>query len=190
MGSIQAFYEPSPVLEYAGNPLIEALPPISGEEEAAEAIASIPPLPGEERALPKHIRLHCLNRISYLVQPFMIHLEVEAVIGSVIRSGYIGRNPMDADTWRHMHSIGAKGGSSITNSTASTFSLIGLSGMGKTTALKAVLKLYPQVITHAGYDSIARMMDLWSGCVRLSFVLLIPHLVTIFMQRTILSNEA
>lgn len=151
MGSIQAFYEPSPVLEYAGNPLIEALPPISGEEEAAEAIASIPPLPGAERVLPKHIRLHCLNRISYLVQPFMIHLEVEAVIGSVIRSGYIGRNPMDADTWRHMHSVGAKGGSSITNSTASTFSLIGLSGMGKTTALKAVLKLYPQVITHARY---------------------------------------
>lgn len=151
MVSIQAFYEDSPVLEYAGNPLIEALPPILSEEDAGEGLASIPPLPGEERALPKHIRMHCLNRISHLIQPFMIHLELEAVISSVLRSGYIGRNPMDAATWRHLHSIRAQSGSSITNVTASTFSLIGLSGMGKTTALKAVLNLYPQVITHTRY---------------------------------------
>lgn len=149
--AIQAFYEDSPVLEYVGNPLIAALPPILSEEEAAEGLASIPPLPGEERTLAKHIRLHCLNRISHLIQPFTIHLELEAVISSILRSGYIGRNPMDATTWRHLHSIRAPSTSSITNVTASTFSLIGLSGMGKTTALKAVLNLYPQVITHTRY---------------------------------------
>jgi hypothetical protein len=148
---IQAFYETSKVLEYAGNPLIEGLPAILSEEEAAEAIASIPPLPGDERALPKEIRLHCINRVSHLIQPFSIHLELEAVISSVLRSGYIGRNPMDAATWRHLHSIRVKGASSFINATASTFSLIGLSGMGKTTALKAILKLYPQVIQHTRY---------------------------------------
>lgn len=45
---IQAWYEDSPVLEYAGNPLIEAMPPIMSEEEAAERLADIPPLPNDE----------------------------------------------------------------------------------------------------------------------------------------------
>lgn len=150
---IQAWYEDSPVLEYAGNPLIEAMPPIMSEEEAAERLAEIPPLPNDERAMPKEVRLHCINRISHLVQPLPIHLELEAVVSSIIRSGYTGRNPMDAATWRHLHAISQRTASptSTFNSTASTFSLVGLSGMGKTTALKSVLRLLPQVIKHTRY---------------------------------------
>jgi ABC-type dipeptide/oligopeptide/nickel transport system ATPase component len=36
-------------------------------------------------------------------------------------------------------------------STAETLTLIGLSGMGKTTALNSIAKLYPQVISHSKY---------------------------------------
>lgn len=150
--SVQAWYEASPVLEYAGNPLIEALPPIWSEEDAAERLAEIPPMLDEERSLPKEIRLHCINRLSHLIQPLPIHLELEAAISSVLRGGYVGRNPMDAKTVRHLHALTARNTSFSTfNSTASTFSLVGLSGMGKTTALKSVLRLYPQVIRHTRY---------------------------------------
>ncbi|SFM87243.1 ATP-binding protein [Rugamonas rubra] len=152
--TIQAWYEASPVLEYAGNPLIEAMPPIMSEEDAAERLSNFPPFPDDERELPKEIRLHCINRISHLVQPLPIHLELEAVVSSIIRSGYMGRNPMDAATWRHLHALSQRSTSpaSTFNSTASTFSLVGLSGMGKTTALKSVLRLLPQVIKHTRYQ--------------------------------------
>lgn len=149
---IQAWYEKSPVLEYAGNPLIEAMPPILPEEEAAESLAYIPPMPVEERDLPNEIRLHCINRLAHLVQPLSIHLELEAAVSSVLRGGYVGRNPMESSTWRHLHALAARTSSSaMFNSTASTFSLVGLSGMGKTTALKSVLRLYPQVVKHTRY---------------------------------------
>ena len=150
---IQAWYEASPVLEYAGNPLIEAMPPILAEEDAAERLAYIPPMPVEERDLPKEIRLHCINRLAHLVQPLPIHLELEAAVSSVLRGGYVGRNPMESSTWRHIHAVAARTSSNaMFNSTASTFSLVGLSGMGKTTALKSVLRLYPQVVKHTRYD--------------------------------------
>jgi len=151
--TVQAWYEEARVKEYAGNPLIEAMPPILSEEEAVDRIATSPPLPGDERYLPKEIRLHCINRLMHLVQPLSIHLELEAVISSVLRSGYVGRNPMEAGTWRHLHALAARNSTvPMFNSTASTFSLIGLSGMGKTTALLSILRMYPQVIKHTRYQ--------------------------------------
>jgi hypothetical protein len=150
---IQAWYEASPVLEYSGNPLIEAMPPILMEQDAAERLAVIPPMPKEEQMLPKEIRLHCVNRLSHLVMPLPIHLELEATVSSVLRGGYVGRNPMENGTWRHLHALAArKSSTAIFNSTASTFSLVGLSGMGKTTALNSLLRLYPQVVKHTRYN--------------------------------------
>lgn len=149
---IQAWYEKSPVLEYSGNPLIEAMPPILSEDAAGDRMAVTPPMPAEERTLPKEIRLHCINRLAHLVQPLPIHLELEAAVSSVLRGGYVGRNPMESSTWRRMHALAARNSSTtIFNETASTFSLVGLSGMGKTTALNSVLRLYPQVIRHTRY---------------------------------------
>lgn len=150
---LPAQYQPSPVPEYSGNPLIEAMPLILSETQAAEQLTTFPPEPAEERNQPKEVRLHCLNRLAHLVQPFPIYLDLENAIGSVLRNGYVGRNPLEAETWRHLHSLSMKHGPAPQfNSTASTFSLVGLSGIGKTTALNAVLRLYPQVITHQRYE--------------------------------------
>jgi hypothetical protein len=149
---IQAWYQQSPVLEYAGNPLIEAMPLILSEENAAIRLAAIPPMPDEERELPKEIRLHCINRLAHLIQPLPIHLELEAAVSSILRGGYVGRNPMESSTMRYLHGATGNSSTAMFNSTASTFSLVGLSGMGKTTALKSVLRLYPQVIRHARYN--------------------------------------
>lgn len=149
---VQAWYQRSPVAEYAGNPLIEAMPPILSEEEAAEQLASTPPMPDEERNYPKEVRLHCINRLAHLIQPLSIHLELEATVSSILRGGYVGRNPLESSTMRHLHGAARNSSTAMFNSTASTFSLVGLSGMGKTTALNSVLRLYPQVIRHARYD--------------------------------------
>lgn len=149
-----ALYQSSPVAEYAGNPLIEALPPILSEQQAAESIAYFPALPDAERSLPKEVRLHCIDRIKTLVQPLPIHLELESAVSTILRTGYVGRNPMHVSTWRHLQTLSTdRRALSTFNSSASTFSLVGLSGIGKTTALNAVLNLYPQTIVHHRYQN-------------------------------------
>ena len=152
--SSTAQYRPSPVAEYANNPLIEALPPILSEADAAMSIAYFPTGPDAERSLPREVRLHCIDRLKTLVQPLPIHIELESAVSSILRSGYVGRNPMHATTWRHLHTLSTdRRNLAGFNSSASTFSLVGLSSIGKTTALNAVLSSYPQLITHHRYQN-------------------------------------
>jgi hypothetical protein len=148
-----AKYISSQVKAYEGNPLIEALPPIMSEERAAELVSHFPPTPESERSLPSEIRLHCIDELRTVVRPMPIHLELESAISTLIRRGYVKRNPMESATWRHLYGLSAQS-TAATNftSSASSFSLVGLSGMGKSTALQAVLKLYPQVIEHQRYQ--------------------------------------
>lgn len=151
---IYATYTPSLVPEYKGNPLIEALPPILSEQDAAALIAHFPAREENEHALPKEIRLHCINRLRHVVQPLFIHLELESAISSLIRSGYVSRSPMVPATWRHLHALSTDQRAMANfHSSASTFSLVGLSGIGKTTALDAILRLYPQTIRHKSYKN-------------------------------------
>lgn len=152
--SVQVFakYHESPVLEFQGNPLIEALPPIFSETDAASLISYFPPVVDEERQHDKSVRLHCIDRLRSVVQPLPIHLELESAFSSLLRSGYVGRNPMSTATVRHLHSLSAPGGSDGFRSTATTFSLVGLSGIGKSTALESILRLYPQTIVHQRYE--------------------------------------
>lgn len=148
-----AQYAPSPIPDYAGNPLIEALPPVLAEMDAAKAIAHFPALASDERLFSKELRLHCVDRLKELIQPLPIHLELESAVSSILRTGYVSRNPVNAGTWRHLHTLSTnRRDLALFHSSASTFSLVGLSGIGKTTALNAVLSLYPQKIVHCRYE--------------------------------------
>ncbi len=149
---VAATYREPAVAQYQGNPLIEALPAIRTEAEAATAMALFPDEPGDERSLSKEVRLHCIDRLLQLIQPLPIHLELESAISSLMRSGYVGRNPVMPSTWRHVYSLAVNGGpDSGFRSTASTLSVVGLSGIGKSTALESILRLYPQAIRHRRY---------------------------------------
>lgn len=151
---IFANYAKQAIADYQGNPLIEALPPIFSEEVAMQLIANFPrPATSEELVLERSTRIHCIERLRSLVQPMMIHLELESMFSSLIRRGYVGRNPTSPATVRHLHSLsGAQRYHNGFKSTAETFSLVGLSGIGKSTALEAILSLYPQTIRHERYE--------------------------------------
>jgi len=140
-----ASYTKQVITEYAGNPLIEALPPILDETAAAELISNFPqPVTPEELELDGATRIHCIDRLRTVVQPFLLHLELESLLSLLIRRGYVGRNPTSASTVRHLHSLsGAQRYHDAFKSTADTFSVVGLSGIGKSTALHAILSLYP-----------------------------------------------
>ncbi|AIO71324.1 MULTISPECIES: ATP-binding protein [Burkholderiaceae] len=149
---VAAEYADSPIAQYQGNPLIEALPPIRSEADAAACMALFPDEPGGETGLSKEVRLHCIDRLLHLVQPLPIHLELESALSALIRSGYVGRNPLSQSTWRHVYSLAlGQAKESGFRSTASTLSVVGLSGIGKSTALESILRLYPQAIRHRQY---------------------------------------
>lgn len=148
----RADYNLTGMSQYDGNPLIESLPSILSDVDVVRRIGNMPPRPDEaERALDPKLRGHGINRMKDVVVPFHIHLKLEDLFSQLIRYGYTGRNPLHASSVRHRLPSSAEIKGHGFMSTAETLTLIGLSGMGKSTALNSIAKLYPQVIRHSKY---------------------------------------
>lgn len=153
-----AVYKDSPLSDYRGNPLIAALPPIYETEEVAKRIASFPDYDPNERNLSASLRHHCVMRIAEFVQPLSVHLDVESRFSRMIRHGYKARNPLGVGFVRRLRNANMLKPNSqedqedIISSSASGFSIIGISGIGKSTTVARNLLLYPQVIVHSKYE--------------------------------------
>ncbi|BAQ60813.1 Tn7-like transposition protein C [Geminocystis sp. NIES-3708] len=154
---IQAQYQDPLLSIYRNNPLIEALPTILSEEEAMVRLAYYPEYDTGERTLPNHLRLHLLQNVQQFVEPLPIHLDLEQRFSRMIRSGYRSRNPLTPEFRQQFHQpfqLSDSGEFSNLNirSTATGFTIMGISGIGKTTAIRSILSLYPQVIIHNQYQ--------------------------------------
>ncbi|MDU6878934.1 MAG: ATP-binding protein [Clostridium botulinum] len=135
-----AEYKEQIISEYKGNPFIEALPEITSSDEIVSRLAGFPPYDKDERLLDSQYRTHLVGRLYDVFQPLMIHLDLESRISRVVRQGYIGRNILDKSFVSNHY-----------RSTAGSFTLLGVSGMGKTTVVNRILAMYPQVIVHSKY---------------------------------------
>ncbi|WP_445626607.1 ATP-binding protein [Nostoc sp. DSM 114167] len=156
---VPASYRDPLISSYRGNPLIEALPPILSEEEVMQFLANYPNYDEGERQLPSHLRLHLVQNALQFFEPLPIHIDLEQRFSRMIRAGYQARNPLKADFWRNFQKQLDVLGSEVTTvtqnhrfrSTATGFTIIGISGVGKTTSVEAILDLYPQIIVHGHY---------------------------------------
>lgn len=163
---VEAVYQKQKVAEYNGNPFIESLPPLMEPIEVAKKIRNIPEISDEDKSQSTGVRSHMIQRISEFVEPMTNHLKIESKLGTIIRKGYLARNPMEIsflERIRILNNISndlLKKESSEENyvkkfeglrSTADAFPVIGVSGMGKTTAVEKLLLMYPQVIIHSKY---------------------------------------
>ncbi len=138
--------------QYDGNPLIECLPAILTDVDVVRYVGNLPPKPTvDELRLSPKMRGHGVNRLKDVVIPLDIHLHLEDCFSQLIRYGYTARNPFFPETVRHRQSLQGSAVCGGFKSSASIMTLIGLSGMGKTTALNAITKLYPQVVSHSKY---------------------------------------
>lgn len=140
---------------YQHNLWIEALPPILTEEEASRKMKRYPVYDNEERKKSDEARIHAVQRIRTYVEPLPMLLDLEERFSRMIRQGYLARNPIDAEYVRQMRAGFTDlepGEIPVIRSSAAGFAVIGLSGMGKTTAIESVLSLYPQVIQHSEYN--------------------------------------
>jgi hypothetical protein len=154
----KACYLPQIIEEYKGNPLIEALPPIYSSYEAAKLLTVDPGYNEGEREFDAQYRFHCIGRLFRYFQPLDTHIDIEQRVSRAIRQGYISKNPVTPDYAARLAqgaaAIREKSGLNAVysmNSTASGFTVIGMSGVGKTTAMEKVLSLYPQQILHTQY---------------------------------------
>lgn len=159
-GSVAAEYIPQVVEDYKGNPFIEALPPIMSTAAAMEALAMRPPYNEGERELDAHYRCHSIQRLFRYFQPLDTHIDIEGRFSRCIRQGYVPRNPVGSQYARQLQqggdaiqarSLEASDFRSI-RSTACGFTVIGMSGVGKSTGVERVLSQYPQCITHTRYQ--------------------------------------
>ncbi|WP_252225749.1 ATP-binding protein [Clostridium sp. ZBS2] len=157
---IDAVYKTQEISEYKGNPMVEALPNIKSKKEVIDDICVYPLYEEEERTLASHLKLHVIQRIFKYFQPLPMHLDLESRISRMIRQGYINRNPLTAEYKRALNNgyRDIKNGyitqNELFTTTASGFSLIGVSGMGKTTAINRILNSIPQVILHKEYKEV------------------------------------
>lgn len=157
--ALQAEYTEFPLEEFNQNPLIQALPPLANKPTIIRNLMVQPAFKEEERFVESVYRLHMVNRLFQLFQPFPVHIDVWNMIHSLIIQGYLARNPFDRNYKQYLNVTGKE----IINrsfdinsrknfrSTAGCGTLIGFSGMGKSTTVNRVLSNIPQVILHNEY---------------------------------------
>lgn len=159
---VEAEYKEQVLEEFDGNPFIEALPNLIEKAEVIKKLAFKVNIKKEEIALPKQLKLTALNRVYKTFQPLPIHVEVYDMINTLIRQGYITRNPFNKSYTQYINNTGE----TIVNknfnvdsnesfrTTVQSGLIIGVSGMGKTTTVQRVLSQIPQVIVHNQYKRI------------------------------------
>lgn len=165
--SIGANYLEQIVPDYKGNPLIEALPPIWSAVRAMRRLTAEPDFHEKERELDAEYRIHCIRRLFRYFQPLDTHIDIEQRISTAIRQGYVPRNPLDSLHARRLvlgyESIQKGDVGHIERypmkSTAAGFTIIGMSGVGKTTVVERILSLYPPCIKHTSYHGEPLFME-------------------------------
>lgn len=160
----KATYKKQSLSEYTNHPFIEALPPIFSEDNVLDRFMVTPRISEQDKLSATNIRYHILKRVRNFIQPLPIHFEVERRLSTLIRRGYLARNPLDTtflERVRVLHELREEDDAShksiderldYIRSTADSLSIIGISGIGKTTAIERLLLMYPQVIKHEAYE--------------------------------------
>jgi hypothetical protein len=157
-----ANYKKQELEEYMDNPFIEALPHIFCEEEVVDRFSVSPVISGEDKIKPTNIRYHIIKRIKNFIQPLPIHFTIERRFSTLIRRGYLARNPMDKTFLERLRILNELKDEKFDDkelnrrmghirTTADSMSIIGISGMGKSTAIERILLMYPQIIKHEEY---------------------------------------
>ncbi len=162
-----AEYKKQQISDYAGNPMIEALPLIlDSEEKVINAFKLLPQINEEDSREANRIKAHILQRVKKLIVPLPIHLQLESIISVLIRNSYIYRNPISKEYIQELNELSnLKENADIImesgmfekeqlNHPAQCMFINGLSGMGKTTAIDRILSFYPQVIRHEKYNGV------------------------------------
>jgi hypothetical protein len=153
---VPATYRPQNIPDYQGNPYIEALPPILTKQLASKLLGLFPRHIEEHRNAPDEERFHLIQSGMKFFTPLPVHQDLEQRISRLIRGSYVSRHPLKSNYWSSIDAAwNAMAEGTFPNtqtwSTAAGMTIIGMSGMGKTTTTERILNTYPQIIDHSTY---------------------------------------
>lgn len=147
-------YVDFPIHEYQGNPLVEALqPPPIDDDDAILRLMHAPLFKKSELDLSSSMRSLLPRRLLNFMFPTQQHVRLLQRVYGQILEGYRLRNPATADGQRFLHSTDKKliEPSPLHKPPNISF-LTGLSGMGKSTIIRAIMKgISKPVIRHSNY---------------------------------------
>lgn len=153
--AVPAAYTPQRIARFQGNQFIEALPPMMDDDEVLAALTLLPDFSQEQRQWPNHERIQQLKALGNFMVPLTRHLELSRTLDSMVREGYVGRTSGTVEYVQKLRSIYLmqKAGKTFaqkfdTVPQYDATSLLGYSGMGKSTTIRRWLAHYPQVIFH------------------------------------------
>jgi hypothetical protein len=153
---VMAEYLDQEVPQYRGNPLIEATPPVLTPREVTEYLLQLPAYSDAYCEMSLVARVQMTETAREFFVPNGKHLTVYYAIMNMIRRGYVRRNPVLWEYWKHVHEnikafLTAIKEKPFPNSRARGMALVGSGGTGKSTTVEKVLQSMPQVITHVCY---------------------------------------
>ena len=153
----QAIYRDAILPEHKGNPLIEALPPKFSWEVVMEVFSNYPDYAEEISEHPNPlVRDEYLNRIEELRQPLTDYEACFRAIERAIKKGYSAKNPLSPTTAQYLHYLvderpEIEPRTGFFQPKGEGLTLIGESGVGKSSMLEQVLNYFPNVIEHYSY---------------------------------------
>lgn len=137
---------------YDNNPFIEALPPMLSGRDLIHALAVIPPYSDSDRDRSTGERLQLLSSLYEFYQPLSMTIDLYCEVYTAMQHCY-GQYSIQSEAAAMQNGYSMMHGNALAASIGggNSFSVIGVSGLGKSTALQRVLSLYPQVIEHTVY---------------------------------------
>ncbi len=154
-----AVYYPQSLVEFQHNPLIGAVRPRESITARLKDLMIRPPCGPKERMRSKEDRLTATQRVVMFHQPSAMDLDLYTSIDNCLRWGYVCRNPLSA-RYANIFTQLDRGDPSVTGCNYLNgykpktygFSVIGISGIGKSTTVDSILDQYDQVITHESFE--------------------------------------
>lgn len=136
-----------------GNPFCEALPPIPDQSKFISALLRMPRGTFNQRGrsdVGRFLEASTLLDIN-LPREESYLLAMRCV--SMLLNTFSRNHPLSIETTRRLYSIDSQffSNASALPLQVDAFSVLGWSGMGKTTLIRSVLELFPQVIQHSHY---------------------------------------
>lgn len=149
---MKAICKPNPAY-YPGNPFIEALPPVLGGQALIDALGYFPPYDESSRQLSAEQRIQMLGALYEVYQPLEMTVQLYYSINSSMQHSFAQKMTI-ADIQQYHTNYTDLQNRRITAATGggNSFSVIGISGLGKSRALQQVLGLFPPVIKHEAYN--------------------------------------
>lgn len=156
LGHFTAAYVPASHPLSTDNPLVNALPPVRSNEEWITQLFSAPTVERLQLEAEPHIRSYHVENLKHLFIPSAHHTKLARRIDQLIRWGYGYRHPHStarATLLQETYAQAQAAGKATTLRFSDvqpicSYSLIGGSGMGKSTSVERILASYPQCIHH------------------------------------------